>query len=92
MNSPGNPEASRSRRLFLAVVVLAAIATVAVTALLINIFERRLGQLTLHGGPAPSHNPPNIESVARNADLVPGAAKERSSEVQESFCFYFIRT
>lgn len=75
MNSPGNPEASRSRRLFLTAVILAAIATVAVTALLINIFERWLGQLTLHGGPAPSHNPPNIESVARNADLVPGAAK-----------------
>ena len=41
MNNPGNPEASRSRRLFLAAVVLAAIATVAVTALLINIFERK---------------------------------------------------
>jgi len=41
MNSPSNPEAGRSRRLFLAVVVLAAVATLAVTALLINIFERK---------------------------------------------------
>ena len=41
MNSPSNPEAGRSRRLFLAVVALAAVATLAVTALLINIFERK---------------------------------------------------
>jgi nitrite reductase (cytochrome c-552) len=42
MNTPAsNPGTGRSRRLFLAVVVLAAIATVAVTALLINIFERK---------------------------------------------------
>src|SRR5215475_140563 len=42
MNTPAsNPETGRSRRLFLAVVMLAAIATLAVTALLINIFERK---------------------------------------------------
>ena len=42
MNTPANnPEGGRSRQLFLAVVILAAIATVAVTALLINIFERK---------------------------------------------------
>jgi len=42
MNTPAsNPGTGRSRRLFLAVVALAAIATVAVTALLINIFERK---------------------------------------------------
>ena len=41
MNSPSNPEAGRSQRLFLAVVILAAVATLAVTALLINIFERK---------------------------------------------------
>ena len=29
----------------------------------------RLGQLTLHGGPAPSHNPPMIESVASRSGL-----------------------
>ena len=42
MNTPANnPQGGSSRRLFLAVVILAAIATVAVTALLINIFERK---------------------------------------------------
>src|SRR5262250_3756643 len=42
MNTPAtNPQGGRTRRLFLAVVILAAIATVAVTALLINIFERK---------------------------------------------------
>ena len=42
MNTPAsNPGTGRSRRLFPAVVILAAIATVAVTALLINIFERK---------------------------------------------------
>lgn len=41
MNSPSNLEAGRSRRLLLAVVALAAVATLAVTALLINIFERK---------------------------------------------------
>jgi len=42
MNTPAsNPGTGRSRRLFLAVVALAAIATVAVTALLINIVERK---------------------------------------------------
>src|SRR5262252_3240922 len=29
----------------------------------------RLGQLSLHGGPPPSHNPPNIENVASGAGL-----------------------
>ena len=28
----------------------------------------RLGQLSLHGGPPPSHNPPNIENVASSPD------------------------
>lgn len=42
MNTPAtNPGPGRSRLLVLAVVVLAAIATVAVAALLINIFERK---------------------------------------------------
>jgi nitrite reductase (cytochrome c-552) len=29
----------------------------------------RLGQLSLHGGPPPSHNPPNIENVASGSRL-----------------------
>ena len=42
MNTPAsNFETGRSRRLLMAVVALAAVATVAVTALLINIFERK---------------------------------------------------
>jgi nitrite reductase (cytochrome c-552) len=42
MNTPTiNPESARSRRLFLTTIALAAIATLAVTALLINIFERK---------------------------------------------------
>src|SRR5499425_2007248 len=42
MNTPAtNPQGGRTRRLFLAVVILAAISTLAVTALLINIFERK---------------------------------------------------
>src|SRR6185437_7012619 len=39
--TPNNPGHTRSRGLFIAVVVLAAVATVAVTALLVNIFERK---------------------------------------------------
>src|SRR5579864_4009289 len=39
--SPTDPEPSRSRRLFATVVVLAVVSTLAVTALLINIFERK---------------------------------------------------
>ena len=41
MTPTDNPGRPRSRGLFIAVVVLAAVATVAVTALLINIFERK---------------------------------------------------
>ncbi len=42
MNTPPtNPEGRRSRRLFAAVIVLAAVSSLAVTALLINIFERK---------------------------------------------------
>jgi len=41
MSNQNNPESQRRGRLFLAVVVLAAIATLAVTALLVNIFERK---------------------------------------------------
>lgn len=40
-SSPNNPQPRAPRRLFVAVIVLAAIATLAVTALLINIFERK---------------------------------------------------
>jgi len=32
----------------------------------------RLGQLSLHGGPPPSHNPPNIGNMA-SADAATGA-------------------
>ena len=35
----------------------------------------RLGQLSLHGGPPPSHNPPNIENVAAGAGLAEAAHK-----------------
>src|SRR6478672_9767512 len=42
MNTPPtHPQTGRSRRLLFAVVALAAISTLAVTALLINIFERK---------------------------------------------------
>ena len=42
MTTPAtDPERRRSRRLFATVIVLAAVASVAVTALLINIFERK---------------------------------------------------
>src|SRR6202142_365311 len=42
MNTPAsNSESERSRRLLVTVVALAAVSTVAVTALLINIFERK---------------------------------------------------
>jgi hypothetical protein len=35
----------------------------------------RLGQLSLHGGPPPSHNPPNIENVAAGAGFADTAQK-----------------
>jgi len=35
----------------------------------------RLGQLNLHGGPTPSHNPPNIENVAAGAGLADTTSK-----------------
>jgi len=42
MNTPPtDPEGRRSRRLFATVIVLAAVSSLAVTALLINIFERK---------------------------------------------------
>lgn len=40
-NSSDNPDRSRARRSLIAIVVLSAVATVAVLALLINIFERK---------------------------------------------------
>jgi nitrite reductase (cytochrome c-552) len=36
----------------------------------------RLGQLSLHGGPQPSHNPPSIGNVASSA-VVEAATQER---------------
>jgi nitrite reductase (cytochrome c-552) len=41
----------------------------------------RLGQLSLHGGPPPSHNPPNIEDMAPSAS--PAAAPDKQSSRQE---------
>ena len=41
----------------------------------------RLGQLTLHGGPAPSHNPPNIENVAPSTG--PAAAPTKQTKKAE---------
>src|SRR5262244_389012 len=41
MNAPSSSESKRARRLFITVVVLAGVATLAVTSLLINIFERK---------------------------------------------------
>lgn len=41
ITSPTDPEHRRSKRLFAAVIVLAAVASIAVTALLVNIFERK---------------------------------------------------
>ena len=41
----------------------------------------RLGQLSLHGGPAPSHNPPNIENVAHSPG--PAAAPAKQSRVND---------
>ena len=35
----------------------------------------RLGQLSLHGGPAPSHNPQNIENLASTKELAESARK-----------------
>ena len=35
----------------------------------------RLGQLSLHGGPPPSHTPPNIETVATGTGLANGDRK-----------------
>ena len=41
----------------------------------------RLGQLSLHGGPPPSHNPPNIENVAPSPG--PAAAPAKQSRVND---------
>jgi nitrite reductase (cytochrome c-552) len=38
----------------------------------------RVGQLSLHGGPPPSHNPPNIENVP--ASPGPAAAPTKTSQ------------
>jgi len=35
----------------------------------------RLGQFSPHGGPPPSHNPPNIENVAMSAAVADGAER-----------------
>ena len=39
----------------------------------------RLGQLALHGAPAPSHNPPNIENVPAS----PGPAAAPSKQAKK---------
>ena len=41
----------------------------------------RLGQLSLHGGPPPSHNPPNIENVAPSPG--PAASPTKQTKKQE---------
>ena len=41
----------------------------------------RLGQLSLHGGPPPSHNPPNIENVVPAPG--PAASPTRQTKKQE---------
>ena len=41
----------------------------------------RLGQLSLHGAPPPSHNPPNIENVPTSPS--PAAAPAKTTKVQE---------
>jgi nitrite reductase (cytochrome c-552) len=41
----------------------------------------RLGQLSLHGGPLPSHNPPNIENVPPTPG--PAAAPTKRTKNQE---------
>ena len=41
----------------------------------------RLGQLSLHGGPPPSHNPPNIENVTPTPG--PAAAPSKQTKKQE---------
>jgi nitrite reductase (cytochrome c-552) len=38
----------------------------------------RLGQLSLHGGPPPSHNPPNIENVP----VAPGPAASPTKQTK----------
>ena len=40
----------------------------------------RLGQLSLHGGPKPSHNPPNIENVTPS----PGPAAVPQKQAKKS--------
>jgi nitrite reductase (cytochrome c-552) len=40
----------------------------------------RLGQLSLHGAPAPSHNPPSIENVTPSPGPAAAPAKQ-SSEI-----------
>jgi hypothetical protein len=42
----------------------------------------RLGQLSLHGGPPPSHNPPNIENGAPSPG--PAAAPTKQTKNQEN--------
>jgi len=43
--------------------------------------QTRLGQLSLHGGPPPSHNPPNIENVPPSPG--PAGAPAKQTKVQE---------
>jgi hypothetical protein len=43
---------------------------------------RRLGQLSLHGGPPPSHNPPNIEKITsapRQRRIPPNKQRRRKA-------------
>lgn len=40
----------------------------------------RLGQLSLHGGPAPSHNPPNIENMTSAAERAESPSKQTRNQ------------
>jgi hypothetical protein len=40
----------------------------------------RLGQLSLHGGPVPSHNPPNIENMTSAGKGVVSPAKQTKKQ------------
>ena len=42
----------------------------------------RLGQLSLHGGPPPSHNPPNIENVSPSPGPAAAPTKQSSRRKQ----------
>jgi nitrite reductase (cytochrome c-552) len=42
----------------------------------------RLGQLSLHGGPAPSHNPPNIENVSPSPEPAASPTKQTKKQTK----------